>query len=39
MLKSNVSDIYSDKYTKIKTNTNDYLPSEETKNMHHLGIL
>ena len=39
MLKSNISDIYSHKYTKIKLNSDDDLPFEKGLNMHNAEIL
>ena len=32
MLKINISDVYSHKYTKVKINFDDYLPLEKTLN-------
>ena len=39
MLKSNISDIYSHKYTKIKINFNDELPLEKAITIHNVMIL
>ena len=39
MLKSNISDVYSHKYTKIKLNSDDDLPFEKGLNMHNAEIL
>ena len=38
-LKSNISDIYSHKYTKIKINSDDDLFLEKTKTTHFVVIL
>ena len=37
MLKSNISDIYSHKYIKIKTKLDDDLPWEKTLNMQNVA--
>ena len=39
ILKSNISDIHSHQYTKIKISSGDDLPLEKTLNMHDLVIL
>ena len=39
MLKSNISDFYSHKYTKIRIDLNDNLPVEKTLNVHNVVIL
>ena len=39
MLKRNISDVYSHKYTKIKMNSDDDLPLEKPLNMHNVVIL
>ena len=39
MLNINISDIYSHRYTKIKTDSDDTLPLKETLNMHNVVIL
>ena len=36
MLKSNISDIYSHDYTKIKTDSGEDLPLEKTITMHNV---
>ena len=38
MLKSNISDVFSNKYKKIKTNSDDDLPLEKALNMHNIVI-
>ena len=38
MLKSNISDIYSHEFMKIKINSDDDSPLEETLNMHNVVI-
>ena len=38
MLKSNILDFYSHKYTKIKIDLNDNLPLEKTLNVHNVVI-
>ena len=39
MLKSNISDIYSHRYMKMKINSDDDLPLEKTLNVHNVLIL
>ena len=39
MLNINISDIYSHRYTKIKTDSDDTLPLKETLNMRNVVIL
>ena len=39
MLKSNVSDVYSHKYMKIKINSDDHLPLGKILNTHNALIL
>ena len=39
MLKSNISDIYSHKYMKIKSNSDNDLPLEKTLDMDNVVIL
>ena len=39
MLKSNISDVYSNKYMKIKINSDDDLPLEKTLNAIILTII
>ena len=39
MLKSNISDVYSHKYTKIKINSDNDLPLEKTINMQNVAIV
>ena len=39
MLKSNISDVYSNKYMKIKINSDDDLPLEKTLNAIILIII
>ena len=39
MLKSNISNVYSDKYMKMKTNSDDNLPLEKTLNMQNAVVL
>ena len=38
-LKSNISDVYSHKRTKIKTNSDDELPPPKIWNMHNVVIV
>ena len=39
MLKSNILDVYSNKYTKIKINSDDDLPLGKTLNVQNVVIL
>ena len=39
MLKSNISDVYSHEYTKIKINSGDNYPLEKTLDMHNVVII
>ena len=39
MLKSNISDVFSHKYTKVKINSYDDLPLEKAIAMHNIVIL
>ena len=38
MLKSNISDVFSNKYKKIKINSDDDLPLEKALNMYNIVI-
>lgn len=39
MLKSNISDVYSQKFMKIEISSDDALPLQKTTNIHNVVIL
>lgn len=39
MLKSNISDVYSQKFMKIEISSDDALPLQKTANIHNVVIL